>query len=202
MKEKILVWDWPVRIGHWLMVGGFALAWLTSESESLRLVHALAGGTVVAVALFRLVWGLIGSQHARFASFVRGPQAVIAYLKSLLNLQPEHHTGHNPAGSWAIVLLLAAGIATGACGWAIYNDIGGEWLEELHEGLAATMLTIVIVHVAGVVSGSLLHGENLARAMVTGRKLGEASESIASARPIAALVLLGWVCAAAWWLAK
>jgi cytochrome b len=202
MREKILVWDWPVRIGHWLMVGGFALAWLTSESESLRLVHALSGGTVVAVAVFRLVWGLIGSRHARFSSFVRGPQAVIGYLKSLLNLQPEHHTGHNPAGGWAIVLLLAFGIATGACGWAIYNDIGGEWLEELHEGLAATMLTIVVVHVAGVVSGSLLHGENLPRAMVTGRKEGEPGEAISSAKPLALIALLGWVCAAAWWLAK
>ena len=78
--QKILAWDWPVRIGHWLMVGGFILAWLTSESESLRLVHALAGATVMAVAAFRLVWGVVGSRTARFSDFVRGPAAVRSYL--------------------------------------------------------------------------------------------------------------------------
>lgn len=200
--QKILIWDWPVRIGHWLMVGGFIIAWLTSESESFRLVHAWAGGVVLAVAAFRLIWGIVGSRHARFASFVRGPQAVIAYLSSLLRLQPTHHTGHNPAGGWAIVALLGFGILTGISGWANYNELGGHWLEELHEALAATMLTVVVVHLAGVFSGSLLHGENLVRAMLTGRKSGSPEEAIASARPLAAIVLLAWVVAAGWWLAS
>lgn len=200
--NKILVWDWPVRIGHWLMVAGFIIAWLTSESELFRLVHAFAGGTVLAVALFRLPWGLIGPRHARFGSFVRGPQAVIDYLLSLLKLQPEHHVGHNPAGGWAIVLLLLLAVLTGVSGWAYYNDLGGEWLEELHEGLAAGMLVVVIIHVAGVVSGSMLHGENLVRSMLTGRKTGQADEAIPSTRPIAAVVLLLWVATAGWWLAS
>ena len=76
--QKILVWDWPVRIGHWLMVGGFIVAWLTSESETWRLVHAWSGSVVIAVALFRLPWGFIGSRYARFVEFVRGPSSVIA----------------------------------------------------------------------------------------------------------------------------
>jgi cytochrome b len=200
--KNILVWDWPVRLGHWLMVGGFIVAWLTSESETYRLIHAISGGIVVAVALFRLPWGFIGSRYARFVDFVRGPTSVIDYLRSLLRLQPDHHTGHNPAGGWAIVLLLASGIATGLVGWAMYNEIGGEWLEALHEGLAVTMLTIVIVHVAGVLSGSLLHGENLVRAMITGHKQGAPEEAIPSARPLAAIFLLVWVAAASWWLAS
>jgi cytochrome b len=200
--KKILVWDWPVRIGHWLMVGGFVVAWLTSESETFRLVHAFSGSVVLAVALFRLPWGFIGTRYARFVDFVRGPGAVIAYLRSQLRLEPEHHTGHNPAGGWAIMLLLTLGIATGVAGWAIYNEIGGEWLEDLHEGLAITMLTVVIVHIAGVLSGSLLHGENLIRAMLTGHKQGSPEEAIPSARPLAAAILLTWVVAASWWLAS
>lgn len=200
--QKILVWDWPVRIGHWLMVAGFTLAWLTAESETFRLVHALAGGTVVAGAAFRLLWGLIGTRHARFTDFVRGPQRVVAYLGSLLKLQPEHHAGHNPAGGWAILALLALGTLTGISGWAHYNDLGGHWLEEVHEELATAMLLVVIVHLAGVFSGSLAHGENLVRAMLTGRKAGRPDEAIASARPLAAIVLLAWVGAAAWWLAS
>ena len=200
--QKILVWDWPVRIGHWLMVGGFILAWLTAESETFRLVHAFSGGVVVAVALFRLPWGFIGSRTARFVDFVRGPGSVIGYLRSLLNLEPEHHTGHNPAGGWAIMALLTLGIATGFVGWAMYNELGGERLEDLHEGLAATMLTVVFIHVAGVISGSLLHGENLVRAMITGHKQGSPEEAIRSARPLAAILLLVWVAAASWWFAN
>ena len=200
--KNILVWDWPVRLGHWLMVGGFILAWLTSESETWRLVHAFSGSVVIAVALFRLPWGFIGSRYARFVDFVRGPGSVVDYLRSLLRLEPDHHTGHNPAGGWAIVLLLALGIATGLVGWAMYNELGGEWLEELHEGLAATMLTVVFIHVAGVISGSLLHGENLVRAMITGHKQGSPEEAIPSARPLAAIFLLVWVGAASWWLAS
>lgn len=200
--KKILVWDLPVRVGHWLMVGGFILAWLTSESESWRLVHALAGATVFAVALFRLPWGFIGSRYARFADFVRGPAAVKAYAAGLIKLEPAHHVGHNPAGGWAIVLLLGLGIVSGASGWAIYNDVGGHWLEELHEGLAATMLTVVLVHLVGVFMGSLLHDENLVSAMISGRKNGLPDAAIPSSRPFALLVLLAWVAGAAWWLAS
>lgn len=200
--QKILVWDWPVRLGHWLMVGGFALAWLTGDSETFRLVHVIAGATVLGVASFRLPWGFIGSRYARFVDFVRGPTAVKDYLTSLLQLQPDHHVGHNPAGGWAIVLLLGLGIVTGLAGWAIYNDIGGHWLEEVHEALAATMLTVVIVHVAGVISGSLLHGENLVRAMVDGHKQGAPEAAIRSARPLAAALLLAWVAVAGWWIAS
>lgn len=200
--KNILVWDWPVRLGHWLMVGGFILAWLTSESETWRLVHAFSGSVVIAVALFRLPWGFIGSRYARFVDFVRGPGSVVDYLRSLIRLEPAHHTGHNPAGGWAIMLLLGLGIATGLVGWAMYDELGGEWLEELHEGLAATMLTVVFIHVAGVISGSLLHGENLVRAMITGHKQGSPEEAIPSARPLAAIFLLVWVAAASWWLAS
>ena len=199
--QKILVWDWPVRLGHWLMVGGFILAWLTSESETFRLLHVISGATVLAVATFRLPWGFIGSRYARFVDFVRGPRAVKDYAAGLLKLEPAHHVGHNPAGGWAIVLLLGLAILTGLSGWANYNDIGGGFLEELHEGLAVTMLTVVFIHVAGVLSGSLMHGENLVRAMLNGRKQGMPEEAIRSTRPLAGAVLLAWVAVAGWWIA-
>lgn len=200
--QKVLVWDWPVRIGHWVLVGAFALAWLTSESESWRLVHVLAGGTVVGVILFRVLWGLVGTRHARFTSFVRGPGAVVSYLRGLLARQPAHTTGHNPAGAVAIVALLALGLLTGASGWLTYNEVGGELFEELHEGLATAMLAVAGLHVAGVVVGSLAHRENLVRAMLTGRKLGETGEAIASARLWVVPALLGFTAACAWWLAR
>jgi cytochrome b len=178
--ERILVWDWPVRLGHWLMVAAFAMAWLTAESESWRRVHAAAGGVVVGVILFRLVWGVVGTRHARFASFLRGPAAVLAYLEGLAQWHAPHATGHNPAGGWAIMALLALGLATGFTGWLAYNDIGS--LGNLHEGMDHTMLAVVGLHIAGVGVGSLAHRENLVRAMLTGYKRGTVAEAITSPR--------------------
>jgi O-antigen ligase len=101
--------------------------------------------------------------------------------------------GHNPAGSLAIFLLLALGIVTGASGLGVYNDWGGGWLEEVHEGAAFAMLGLVCVHIAGVVVSSLLHRENLVRAMVTGRKLGEPGQGIGRSHALVAALVLATV---------
>lgn len=199
---NIKVWDLPVRVGHWLLVAAFATAWLTGESEAWRLVHAMAGGTLVGVIGFRLLWGIVGTLPARFSRFVRGPHAVFAYVRSLLARTPAHHTGHNPAGGWAIVLLLVLGLLAGVTGWGAYQDTWGDWLGELHEGLTAAMLTLVIVHVAGVIVSSRLHGENLARAMLTGNKLGHADEAIPGTRLWAVPILLAAAAAGAWYLSR
>ena len=105
--RPILVWDAPVRVFHWLMVASFATAYLTAETERWRLLQVSAGYTLAGLVVFRLLWGLFGTRHARFVNFVRGPRAVVAYLKSLLARHPQHHVGHNPAGALAIVMMLA-----------------------------------------------------------------------------------------------
>lgn len=198
--ERILVWDWPTRLGHWAMAAAFLVAYVTGESEEWRLVHVWAGGALAGIVVFRLVWGLIGSRHARFFSFVRSPKAALAYVGTLLHGQPEHHTGHNPAGGWAIVALLALGLGTAASGWPVYQDLGGEWLEELHELVVNAMLLLVLVHLAGVVVGSLAHKENLPRAMVTGYKQGHADEAISGTRAWAVPLLMACAILGAWWL--
>lgn len=173
----VRVWDWPVRVFHWLMVVCFAGAWLSAESESWRLLHVTLGYTMAGLVAFRLVWGLVGTRPARFASFVRGPLAVVAYLKDLAAGRPRHTTGHNPAGALAIVGLLALTALTTAMGWATYNDLGGEWLEEGHEVAANALMALVGVHLLGVLLGSWAHRENLVRAMLTGRKRGQPAEA-------------------------
>ena len=194
-----LVWDMPVRVFHWLLVLCFAGAWITAESEHWRLVHVTLGYTMAGLLAFRVLWGLVGTRHARFASFVRGPRAVLGYLKSLVGRNPEHHTGHNPAGALAIVGLLALIAVTAASGFATYNELGGEWLEDLHEGAANAMMLLVVVHVLGVVVSSFVHKENLVRSMFTGRKPVPADQGIRRAwAPLAAALLaavLGF-----WWL--
>ena len=196
---RVLIWDAPTRVFHWLMVLCFAGAYLTSESEVWRLVHVTLGYTMVGLIGFRLLWGVIGTRHARFAAFVRGPQAVAQYLRGLRGGQPEHHTGHNPVGALSILAILALTATIGITGFVNYNELAGEWVAELHELVANSMVLIVGVHVAGVVLSSRLHGENLARSMVTGYKQADLSEGIRSAWwSLAALMLaavLGF-----WWL--
>ena len=187
---RILVWDAPVRVFHWLMVACFATAYLTAETERWRLVHVTAGYTMAGLVAFRLLWGLWGTRHARFASFVRGPRAVLRYLKSLMSGAPDHHVGHNPAGAVAIVLLLGLTLVSTATGYALYNELGPEMLEDVHELAGNSLLAVVIAHVVAVVLSSRLHGENLVRAMITGFKTGPAAEGVRSAwRALAALML-------------
>lgn len=197
-NPSTLVWDLPVRVFHWLLVASFAGAWLTAESERWRLVHVTLGYTMAGLVGFRLVWGLVGTRHARFASFVRGPRAAFAYVRSLLGPRPQHHTGHNPAGALAIVGLLGLIALTAASGWATYNEVGGHWLEELHEASANALLILVGVHLAGVLVGSLIHRENLVRSMFTGRKAASPGEGIrrswAALGAVVLAVVLGF-----WW---
>lgn len=176
--KRIMVWDLPTRAFHWLLALSFAGAFLTAESERYRDIHVMLGYTMLGLIAFRLLWGFIGTRYARFSSFLFGPSQVIEYLRSLVRLRPRHYVGHNPAGSWAIWLILLLGVASGASGYAAYNDVGGEFFEELHEGLANSMLAVIFVHIAGVAVSSLLHRENLVKAMITGYKSGEPLQAI------------------------
>ena len=169
-KTRVLVWDLPVRLFHWSLAVSFAGAFLTAESERLRDVHVAFGYTLLGLIAFRVLWAFVGTRYARLSSFAFGPRDVVAYVKSLLAFRPLHYVGHNPAGSWVIYLLVTLGLVTGAAGYATYADIGGKWLEEFHEGAANVMLTLVFVHIAGVLVSSLLHRENLVKAMLTGYK--------------------------------
>jgi cytochrome b len=195
---RILVWDLPVRVFHWLLVLSFTGAYLSAESERWRLLHVTLGYTVAGLVCFRILWGLIGTRHARFANFVRGPRAVARYVGAMVRGKPEHYTGHNPAGAIAVLALLALALVVGVSGWATYNEVGGEWLEEAHELAANLMLGIVLIHIAGVIVASWLHRENLVRAMITGSKLGAPREAIRRAwRGVAAVILAAVL--AFWW---
>jgi cytochrome b len=197
--RKVLVWDAPVRVFHWLMVLSFAGAYLSAESERWRLLHVTLGYTMAGLVGFRIVWGLVGTRHARFAAFVRGPAAVARYVRGLLDRRPEHHIGHNPAGALAIVAMLGLTLAIAASGWATFNDAGGEWLAAAHELAANTMLAVVGAHIAGVLFSSLMHHENLVGAMMTGRKPGHPQDGVRNAwRSVAALMLVAVL--GFWWL--
>jgi cytochrome b len=159
--EKQLIWDWPVRFFHWLLVLCFAGAWLSADSERWRLVHITFGYTMFGLVIFRLAWGVVGTRHARFTSFVRGPVLVLCYARLLLKLRPQPYAGHNPVGALAVIVLLGLIVVTAGTGHLTYNDAARAWAEEMHEAAAGAMLGMVILHVIGVTATSFLHREIL-----------------------------------------
>ena len=197
--RKVLVWDAPVRVFHWLMAFSFAGAYLTAESERWRLLHVSLGYTMAGLVAFRIVWGLIGTRHARFSDFVRGPAAIAHYIGGMLRGEPKRHVGHNPVGALAIVALLGLTLAVGASGWAVFNEAGSEWLEGAHEFAANAMLAVVGIHIAGVLLASKFGHENLIGAMFTGRKVGRPEDGLRNAwRSVAMLMLVAVL--GFWWL--
>ena len=193
MKTSIKVWDLPTRLFHWLLVLSFATAYLTAESERLRIIHITCGYTVAGLLVFRLLWGLVGTRWAKFSSFWPSPSKAINYGLSLVDkAQAPHYTGHNPLGALAVYGLLSLGLITTAAGYS-YLQLDQEWIAEVHEVMANLMLALVFAHVFGVVISSKKHKENLAKSMVTGNKDGEPADEIKTTRPIVALLLLAVV---------
>jgi cytochrome b len=117
-KKIVSVWDPLVRIGHWTLVIAFFTAYFTEDG--LMEVHTWAGYTVAAVVLIRLIWGFVGSKHARFSDFIYTPAKVFAYLKNLLTRKSQHYIGHNPAGGVMVIALLLSLAGTTFTGMKLY----------------------------------------------------------------------------------
>jgi cytochrome b len=180
-SATVKAWDPLIRIFHWSLVF-FVLLAFVSEDEWLNL-HVLAGYTIASLIGFRLLWGLVGTRNARFTSFVRSPRSVWAHLKGMLSFRAVHYLGHNPVAAVMVIALLLclvlvsfsglvmiASEGQGPLAGTMFASWNGEWMEEIHEFLANFTLLLIVAHVAGVLFSSLLEGENLAKAMLTGRK--------------------------------
>lgn len=181
--HEVPVWDLPTRVFHWGLVLLFAAGQITGGEEGVLWPLHRWGGYLIAVLLvFRLLWGFVGSPRTRFADFVHGRQRVKGYLRRLLALDPPRHIGHNPLGGWMVLLLLVSLALLVAAGlFAASRDLSGplaslipagtaHLIGDLHGLLANLLLFLVAVHVVGVLFDWLLTGDNLVRAMVTGRK--------------------------------
>ncbi|MCC7201830.1 MAG: cytochrome b/b6 domain-containing protein [Nitrospirae bacterium] len=189
--EKVKVWDPFVRIFHWALVACFAIAYLVGDD--FLSIHVLAGYSVLVLVLFRLLWGFIGPEHARFTDFIYHPRSVLSYLRDLVRFSARRYLGHGPAGGTMIIALLTTLILTTLSGLALYGagefagplaglmagigEKGVDALEDIHEFLAGLTLTLVAFHVAGVILSSFVHRENLIKAMFTGYKGGLKNET-------------------------
>jgi len=183
-KTDIKVWDILVRFFHWALVLAFAIAYL-SEDDYMTL-HEWAGYTILALLGVRLVWGVVGTKYARFSNFIYPPKEITGFVKDTLSLKAKRYIGHNPAGGAMVILLMLSLLITGLTGMSVLaieeqqgpfvslmSGMGEFWedvFEEVHEFFANFTLFLVVVHIAGVLVESLIHGENLIRSMINGRK--------------------------------
>jgi cytochrome b len=194
--NRLLVWDIPTRLFHWLLVAGcgaaFVLALAAPEHSLAFDSHMLLGLALLPLLLFRVIWGFFGTRYARFRTFLFSPTEMLAYLTGMMTRSAQRHVGHNPAASYAIFAMLALLAGIGVTGLLIPG--GGERYEDLHEVMSYALLVLIGGHLLGVLFHTMAHKENIVLSMLTGRKAVTAEEGIPSSRPVVAviaLVLLG-----------
>ena len=182
--QAMRLWDLPTRLFHWLLVALVLAAWLTARFGYVAW-HMRCGAVLLSLAGFRIAWGLVGSTTARFASFVRGPRALLDYLAELRRGTPPHVAGHNPAGGLMVVVLLGLLCAQLATGLAANDDlhangplaltIGKAWsdrLTRLHSQLFDVLAACAWAHVVAIGYYALVLRDNLVRPMLGGRRAG------------------------------
>ncbi len=210
-----LVWDLPVRIFHWGLVAAFISAFVTNKlGVRYFKYHIWSGYAVLILASFRVVWGFVGTRHALFLNFLRGPREILAYARNLFAANGSHYAGHNPAGALMVLALLAGAATQAALGLfandeifnvgPLYGLVTKEFslvLTSLHRRLFYVLLGAIALHVLAVIAHRIFKGEDLVAAMVTGRKADAASdEAIASSRLWLAAPIAGGVIALLYWI--
>ena len=216
-QVEVPVWDWPVRAVHWaiaLLVGALITTGLIGNE--LLVWHMRCGQTLLVLVLFRVIWGFMGSGNARFSSFVRGPGAVVTYVRSIFRPPHEVHATHNPIGGWMVIALLLAMLVQAGTGLFTQDDIGNEGplvklvSGDLSESLGGVyrrawwiVAGLASVHIFAVIGYFAVLGDDLVSPMVTGSKrlpanVADAANALASTTR--AVILLAAVAASVWWL--
>lgn len=197
--RRVFVWDAPVRLFHWLLLALVATAWFTGEGEGAAAsIHRLVGETIAGLLVFRIVWGFVGGEHARFADFAVAPSAIAAHVGDLVSSRPRRYLGHNPLGGLAVMLLLLnigvivfTGLFSG--GEDDAGPFAGVWgleLSEAHEIAFRVLQALVVVHVLGVAVETLIAKDALIPAMITGWKRRGRDEAGDDARRASAAALV------------
>ncbi len=216
--SRVIVWDVPVRLFHWTLVA-LMIALVITANVPIDVIelHAKMGFAALALVVFRLLWGFVGSSYARFSQFVRGPGAVIAYARSLLIRQDEFVAGHNPLGGWMVIVLLLTVILQvilglfsnddvffeGPLAYLVSKDVS-DYMTWLHGLMFNLLLVLVVLHVSAVIWHKLFRGENLISAMFSGYKElppGVQAEDVRGGGVLLALVLFIISVAAVYFLA-
>ncbi|MDG4549459.1 MAG: cytochrome b/b6 domain-containing protein [Candidatus Contendobacter sp.] len=216
--QNIEVWDLPTRLFHWSLVALVAAQWLTAEGSGAMHWHVRGGYAVLALVLFRLIWGFMGSDTARFSDFLRGPGAALAYAQALRRGETPRYLGHNPLGAWSIVAMLVLLLIQAGTGLFANDDIliegplyawvskgTSDWLTTIHRFNFNLLLLVIAVHLSAVLFYLLVKRENLIRPMLSGRKRlppGEVGPAPRIVSPWLGLAVLAVAVVAVWLLVR
>jgi cytochrome b len=201
------VWDWPVRVFHWLLVFAVLGAYVTQRlGVEYFIYHLWCGYTVVVLVTFRIIWGVVGTRHARFSQFVRGPFVALGYGRALLRGQDARYAGHNPLGALMVLSLLASLLVQALTGLVANDEIFNTGplygyvdperslvLTAIHRQLFYWIVAAIALHVLAVFVHLVIKKENLVRALITGRKPAAHvpdTEAIKSSRSVLALLIV------------
>ncbi|HSD37862.1 MAG TPA: cytochrome b/b6 domain-containing protein [Rhodocyclaceae bacterium] len=194
--KKVKVWDLPLRLFHWLLLIAVSAAFITIWAKSDRNLHMLAGYSVLTLLLFRLVWGFIGGEHARFFNFVKGPARVLSYMGALFGGRHDpNRTGHNALGALSVLAMLLSLLFQAVSGLFNFDDDLNEGplrklisesladkLHEAHEINQWIILGLIVLHVLAILFYRFGKKDNLVSPMITGSKTLPADATTADAR--------------------
>ncbi len=176
MKEhnKTTVYDWPTRIFHWLLaflfLGAYLIVEIVDDENPLFTLHMMAGLTIGFMLVLRVIWGLVGTTYARFTSFKMNPAELIRYLKDAVVAKTKRYLGHNPASSYAAVIMFICAAGLAITGVMMTGGGESDFYEETHELLANIFLITVIAHVGGIIFHHVKHRDSLWSSMFNGKK--------------------------------
>lgn len=191
----VRIWDLPTRLFHWVLVAGIVFMWYSADiSDSLMERHAQVGEFLLALVLFRIIWGFVGSESSRFSSFLKSPIAALRYTKTLFSRRPSWHAGHNAAGGWMVMALLALVLLQAVSGLFTSDDIMTEgplyavvsgkvsgWMSSIHYQAFDILLGLIALHVLVIIYYKLFKKTHLIPAMVKGSAPWPASEPVPAA---------------------
>jgi len=206
-REGGLVWDWPLRVFHWLLVICVAGAWATHYAGLEWFGwHRRLGYTTLVLVVFRIAWGFVGTRHSRFGSFLRGPRAVVDYVGSL-KTGAVRTPGHNPLGALSVIAFLLVLLVQATTGLFANDEIANAgpffgWVDQetsnrltsIHHFNSSILLALIAVHLLAVVYYDTIRRSGLTRALLTGRKPG--IEGITGSRGALAMAIVVLLCVA------
>lgn len=200
IMRRQLVYDLPTRLFHWLFaalfLSGFIIAKSIDDDSPWFNYHSLAGLTLGFLVLLRILWGLFGTKHARFSGFALKPMELIGYFKGIFAGEKRRWAGHNPASSWAGLVMMVMALGLAGTGYLMTSGPNKETFEDAHELLANGFIVIVVLHVAGIALHTIRHQEMIGLSMIDGKKEDVAIvQAIPSSKSVIGILLLGLILA-------
>jgi cytochrome b len=195
MMQKKFTYDIPIRLFHWVFAALFVVAFTianTVDDESLVFsYHMLAGMILCFTVVWRIAWGFFGTTYSRFSGFALKPKDLLCYLQGIVTGDKRRWVGHNPASSWAALMMFTFVLGLGVTGYLMSAGIGSEVAEDLHEVLANGFLIVALLHIVGIVLHTMRHKDEIWKSMFSGYKQGVAQEEInVKSRPAAGLAFI------------